>query len=593
MSLASRYAWFRRGAFTLLCAVALMACGLVISFDDYDTTKTSPLYSVSGTVEGLAPDALVTLTLNTADQKNGLKVANTRFAFPERLADGQSYVVRADAPAGHTCSIVEGSGAVAGGDVTNVAVTCASDDASLVRLTATGAELEQTFDPARSSYDVHVPAVFPPGTTTVTATVHDPRAHLMVADVAVASGTASVPIPVLPKPIPIEIVVTASNGTTKKLYTLGVSQHPGDYVKASNTRTNGQFGYAVAPSGDTLAVGSFGDASNATGVNGNQADTSASSSGAVYVFTRSGAVWSQQAYVKASNTRPAAFFGSSDALSPDGNTLTVGASGESSRVPGVNGNQADTSAPAAGAVYVFTRSGAVWSQQAYIKASNTRADAYFGASVSLSGDTLAVGSSRESSNDRHWRRWPGRSPQAYIKPSNTRAYASFGYSVALSGAALAVGSIGEGSGGSRTSARFSVGVTERLKQHVRVAAVVFRELEELRPSRPVGIRLKANQSRHWNTATKRGDLDFLPTELSYRLEDATRLPESLTDCRRRHLGIASGSVGKAVQHLLKHHGLPALLIVVAARNLATSEARNSYIFRPLEVFPAGANLSPS
>ena len=58
----------------------------------------------------------------------------------------------------------------------------------------------------------------------------------------------------------------------------------------------------MAISGDTIVVGAEFEASNATGVNGNQADNSALWAGAAYVFVRSGGVWSQQAYLKASNT---------------------------------------------------------------------------------------------------------------------------------------------------------------------------------------------------------------------------------------------------------------------------------------------------
>jgi hypothetical protein len=47
-----------------------------------------------------------------------------------------------------------------------------------------------------------------------------------------------------------------------------------------------------------------------------------------------------------------------------GATLAVGALTEDGGTPGINGNQADNSAASAGAVYVFTRSGASWSQQA-------------------------------------------------------------------------------------------------------------------------------------------------------------------------------------------------------------------------------------
>ncbi len=48
-------------------------------------------------------------------------------------------------------------------------------------------------------------------------------------------------------------------------------------------------------------------------------------------------------------------------------------------------------------MYVFTRNGTVWSQQAYLKASNTDSDDNFGYSVALAGDTLAVGADQEAS----------------------------------------------------------------------------------------------------------------------------------------------------------------------------------------------------
>ncbi|MCC5795155.1 MAG: hypothetical protein JJT85_10550 [Chromatiales bacterium] len=250
------------------------------------------------------------------------------------------------------------------------------------------------------------------------------------------------------------------------------------YVKASNTISlgigqNALFGHSVALSADgsTLAVGAPGEASNATDIDGDQADTSASSSGAAYVFSRSGSDWSQQAYVKASNTAAGAQFGVSVTLAADGNTLAVGAFGESSNATGIDGDQEDTSASGSGAAYVFSRSGSDWSQQAYVKASNTRAGASFGSSVALAadGNTLAVGSSRETSNatgidgdeaddslsdagavyvfSRSGSDW---SQQAYVKASNTGSsdFAFFGETVALSadGNTLAVGAPFEGSG---------------------------------------------------------------------------------------------------------------------------------------------------
>ena len=55
------------------------------------------------------------------------------------------------------------------------------------------------------------------------------------------------------------------------------------YLKASNTDMSDEFGYSVALSGDTLAVGANVERSNATGVNGNETDNSAGNSGAVYL----------------------------------------------------------------------------------------------------------------------------------------------------------------------------------------------------------------------------------------------------------------------------------------------------------------------
>jgi hypothetical protein len=164
------------------------------------------------------------------------------------------------------------------------------------------------------------------------------------------------------------------------------------------------FGRSVGLSanGDTLVVSATNDHSGAAGVNGDDPDTATplAWSGAAYVFTRSGVHWSRQAYLKASNPDSSDYFGFSVAVSGDGDTVAVGARLEDSNATGVGGAQGDDSAQAAGAVYVFTRSGTEWSQQAYVKASNTDADDEFGWSVALSSDgaTLAVGARKESSS---------------------------------------------------------------------------------------------------------------------------------------------------------------------------------------------------
>jgi hypothetical protein len=190
------------------------------------------------------------------------------------------------------------------------------------------------------------------------------------------------------------------------------------YIKASNTHAGDHFGnggtllgdsVALSGDGNTLAVGAPDESSKSSGVNGNQNDTSLSGSGAVYVFSRNGNNWVQQAYVKASNPRMSANFGHAVALSADGNTLAVSAYFEPSNAKGVNGNQNDTSIPQTGAVYVFTRAGGRWTQQAYLKASNTgkpgTGDNFaegdqFGFSVAISddGNTIAVGANAEDSN---------------------------------------------------------------------------------------------------------------------------------------------------------------------------------------------------
>jgi hypothetical protein len=152
----------------------------------------------------------------------------------------------------------------------------------------------------------------------------------------------------------------------------------------------------VAVAGDTVVVGAYGEDSNATGVNGDQADNSAIQPGAAYVFTRSGTTWTQQAYLKASNAGTNDLFGISVAVA--GDTVVVGAYQEDSNATGVNGAQGDNSATDAGAAYVFTRSGTTWTQQAYLKASNTGADDRFGVSVAVAGETVVVGAYFEASN---------------------------------------------------------------------------------------------------------------------------------------------------------------------------------------------------
>ena len=154
---------------------------------------------------------------------------------------------------------------------------------------------------------------------------------------------------------------------------------------------------ALSGDGKTLAVGASGEASLATGVDGDGGQSlGAQNAGAVYVFPQSGSSWGAPVYVKAPNTYKNSDFGNSVALSNDGTVLAVGASGESSPARGINGNE-DASAGTAlatGAVYVFSRSpgsSGTWSPTPqYFKASNPQAGAQFGTAVALSSDGGAV-----------------------------------------------------------------------------------------------------------------------------------------------------------------------------------------------------------
>jgi alpha-tubulin suppressor-like RCC1 family protein len=230
------------------------------------------------------------------------------------------------------------------------------------------------------------------------------------------------------------------------------------YLKAINTRPAHYFGEAVAVSGDTMVVGARWDAGLDAG---NPESQTAPNAGAVHVYVRSSEGWTHQAYLKSSNIQgggmggepPGDNFGVSVAI--DGDTLVVGASGEDGAATGVNGNQASNAASDSGAAYVFVRVNGVWSQQAYLKASNTGAGDEFGISVAISGDTIIVGAVAEDGVGntipnsgaayvfhRSGTTW---SQQAYLKASNADAGDLFGVSVGLDGDLAIVGAHYEGS----------------------------------------------------------------------------------------------------------------------------------------------------
>ena len=205
------------------------------------------------------------------------------------------------------------------------------------------------------------------------------------------------------------------------------------------------FGWATSISGDTIVVGAYRD------------DDKASDAGAAYVFVRSGTKWSQQAKLLASDGVFYDCFGFSVAI--DGNTVAVGAEG-------VYHNGQD-----AGAAYVFVRSGTKWSQQAKFLASDGAKWDDFGYSISISGDSILVGSWDNLDLGaayvfvRSGTKW---SEQAKFLASDGAKGDQFGISVALHKDMALVGSYGDDdkgwqSGSAYVFVRSGTKWTEQLK----------------------------------------------------------------------------------------------------------------------------------
>ena len=187
---------------------------------------------------------------------------------------------------------------------------------------------------------------------------------------------------------------------------------------------NDLFGCAVAVSGDTVVVGAFGH------------DTGgASNSGSAYVFARSGSSWSQQAELQAPVPEAEDAFGFAVAVS--GDTALVGAVDD------------DTVEEDAGSVYVFVRSGASWALQRQLKAPDPVQGQLFGAAVSIDGDTALVGAPLDPEDGleagaayvfvRSGANWTA---QHKLLASDGADMDQLGSSVSLSGDTAVAGSIG-------------------------------------------------------------------------------------------------------------------------------------------------------
>jgi len=201
-------------------------------------------------------------------------------------------------------------------------------------------------------------------------------------------------------------------------------------ILASDAEADDNFGNSVAISGDTVVVGSYNSEPNAI-----------SFAGSAYIFTRSGTTWTEQAKLISSNISSGDRFGRSVAI--DGDTVVVGSASD------------DTGVTHAGAAYIFTRSGTTWTEQAVIQASDLDSGDAFGWSVAIYGDTVVVGAPSKddaphTSNGvvyiftREGTTW---TQQARILASNKGSSDRFGESVGISGDTIVVGAVDEDTGG--------------------------------------------------------------------------------------------------------------------------------------------------
>jgi hypothetical protein len=192
-----------------------------------------------------------------------------------------------------------------------------------------------------------------------------------------------------------------------------------------------KFGNSIAYSRDTVAVGSRNDSISLSAGN-------LYAVGAVYVYVRDSGTWVQQARLTPKYPQTGENFGVSIAIYND--TIVVGASGRDL------GNKTDV-----GVVYVFTRNGDEWVQQARIEPVDGEESDYFGAAVAISGDRLVVGAEGRDIGAitdagkvytfyRSGGKWIEK--QSFTAPSPV-ADSSFGYALALEGARLVVGAPSE------------------------------------------------------------------------------------------------------------------------------------------------------
>ena len=147
----------------------------------------------------------------------------------------------------------------------------------------------------------------------------------------------------------------------------GITWSETQHITAFDSIENHGFGEAVSISNDTIAIGAPGD------------DDLGDLAGAIYIYRNDGSTWELEQKIKASDGQPDDSFGRQ--LSLHGDLLVVGEEAE------------DDKAFDGGAVYVFQRSGATWTQTAKLFTSDISTSDYFGNGIALDNGQFIAGAS--------------------------------------------------------------------------------------------------------------------------------------------------------------------------------------------------------
>ena len=201
-------------------------------------------------------------------------------------------------------------------------------------------------------------------------------------------------------------------------------------IRPSGLDANDGFGYNVAISGDKMAVNvPYDDGVNNALIN----------SGAVYTYTWNGTSWGNEQVIRPSGLDESDQFGSGG-VSISGDRMVVGAIYDD----GVNNALTNS-----GAVYTYIWNGTSWGNEQLIRGSGLQAFDLFGNSVSISGDKMVVSAHRDDgvtntlydSGTVYTYTWNGTSwgNEQVIRASDPRAGAYFGESVSISGNKMVVG----------------------------------------------------------------------------------------------------------------------------------------------------------